>query len=330
MVGTQRSLHPSGSNSPDDGLSGAERLVGTSGSLQLVRAAIRRVAVSPASVLVTGETGTGKELVARALHEESGRSSFLAFAVTELSEGILESELFGHTRGAFTGAVASRNGLLRDADGGTLFLDEIGDAPRTLQAKLLRVIETGEVRALGASQPHRVDFRLIAATHRDLRELVRGGRFRRDLFYRVHQTRIHVAPLRERPEDVEPIGRYLLASLAHEARLPIPRMTPEFVDCLRAQAWPGNVRELRSFLANALIGWDRASPLDRGHALESLLWNAPALDPDDQRVSQQMLDAYRRCRWNQEAARRELGLSRGEWRHRWGRFGFEALSRRRR
>jgi transcriptional regulator with GAF, ATPase, and Fis domain len=210
---------------------------------------------------VTGETGTGKELVARAIHEESGRSEWVAAAVTELCDGVLESELFGHERGAFTGAVARHTGLFELADGGTLFLDEMGDAPPFLQAKLLRVLETGEVRPVGAGRTVRARPRLIVATHRDLESMLRDGLFRRDLYYRIRQISIHVAPLRERPTDVEPIARALLAELATEEGIAPPALSPELLTLLASRPWPGNVRELRSVLLNALLTWDGGSPL---------------------------------------------------------------------
>jgi hypothetical protein len=239
---------------------GASRFLGFSIEAQLVRERIRRIACSRATVLVTGETGTGKELVARAIHEESGRSEWVATAVTELCDGVLESELFGHERGAFTGAVAKHVGLFEQANQGTLFLDEIGDAPAFLQAKLLRVLETGEVRPVGAPRVRRTRPRVIVATHRDLEAMVRAGRFRRDLYYRIRQLVVCIPPLRERATDLEPIARALLAELAHEEGIAPPAVSQELLATLRSHAWPGNVRELRSALLDMLLVWDGDSP----------------------------------------------------------------------
>jgi two-component system response regulator HupR/HoxA len=218
---------------------------------------------------VTGETGTGKELVARAIHEESGRSEWVAAAVTELCDGVLESELFGHERGAFTGAVARHTGLFEQADQGTLFLDEIGDAAPFLQAKLLRVLETGEVRPVGGGRVRRARPRVIVATHRDLDLLVREGAFRRDLYYRIHQVSLHIPPLRERPTDVEPIARALLAELAQDEGLAPPLSSSQSLAPLASLEWPGNVRELRSVLLNALLAWDGVSLMDPHSFLEA-------------------------------------------------------------
>jgi two-component system response regulator HupR/HoxA len=228
---------------------------------------------------VTGETGTGKELVARAIHEESGRAEWVAAAVTELCDGVLESELFGHERGAFTGAVARHAGLFEQADGGTLFLDEIGDAPPFLQAKLLRVFETGEVRPVGAGRVVRTRPRLIVATHRDLESLVRDGVFRADLYYRIRQIPIHVPPLRERPADVEQIARTLLAQFANEEGITPPPVSPQLLALLASRPWPGNVRELRAVLLNALLAWNGDSTLGPDDLREAWQSWAPPAEP---------------------------------------------------
>ncbi len=203
---------------------GAERLIGSSAGMRRVKAAIRRVAPTTTTVLIHGETGTGKELVARALHEESGRGPFVSVSVPELSEGVLESELFGHTRGSFTGAIASRQGLFEGASGGTLFLDEIGDTPLPVQVKLLRALETREIRPVGGTAPRRVDVRIVAATNRDLAEMSRRGAFREDLFYRLRGATIHLPPLRARTGDIEVIAQALIAEIAEAARIPAPKL----------------------------------------------------------------------------------------------------------
>jgi two-component system response regulator GlrR len=306
---------------------GASRFLGTSPAAERVRSLVRQLGPSPASVLVFGETGVGKEVVARALHEESDRRSLRSFAVTELAESLLEAELFGHERGAFTGAVRARAGLFEQAHGGTLLLDEVGDAPPPLQGKLLRVLETGELRRVGGVSTRSVDVRVVAATHRNLAEEVRAGRFRRDLYYRLHQAAIHVPPLRERVEDIDSLTAFFLDDLATRRGAPAPAATPTFLSVLRAQPWPGNARELRSVLQAALLWWDGHAALEAEHLFEALASLTPSLDADDRLLRQRMIEAWRHARGNQEAARRLLGFSRAAWRHRWRRFGLEALAR---
>ncbi|RIK90068.1 MAG: hypothetical protein DCC71_25670, partial [Proteobacteria bacterium] len=274
-------------------LRGADRFLGTSPAARRVRAWVRRIAPTPASVLVLGETGAGKEVVARALHEESGRRRIVSFAVTELAESLLEAELFGAERGAFTGAVQARPGLVEQADGGTLFLDEIGDAPPALQAKLLRVLESGELRRVGGEAVRRVDVRVIAATHRDLAAEVRAGRFREDLFYRLAQATIAVPPLRERRADVDVLARAFLAEFAARTGGPAPAVQPSFFAALRAQAWPGNARELRAVLHNALLWWDGAAPLEPADLADALASLRPALSADEREDAERMVAAWR-------------------------------------
>jgi transcriptional regulator with GAF, ATPase, and Fis domain len=198
-------------------------------------------------VLITGETGTGKERVARALHLASGRKGRLvAVNCAAIPATLLESELFGHEKGAFSGALARRAGRIEQAHGGTLFLDELGDMPLELQAKLLRVLETKEVERLGGSVPVPVDVRILAATHQDLARAVKEGRFRQDLFFRLNVLPLHVPPLRERPEDLLPLARAFAAELAGP-HVPL-ELAPGAEAALRAYAWPGNVRELRNLI----------------------------------------------------------------------------------
>ncbi|HSJ98641.1 MAG TPA: sigma-54 dependent transcriptional regulator [Myxococcota bacterium] len=306
---------------------GAARFLGVSAAAERVRARIARLGPLRATTLVLGETGVGKEVVARALHEESGRSLLRTFAVTELTETLLEAELFGHERGAFTGAVAARAGLFEQAHGGTLLLDEIGDAPPALQAKLLRVLETGELRRVGGGAPRLLDVRVIAATHRDLAADVRAGRFRRDLYYRLHQAVVHVPPLRERPEDVDVLARAFARELARAMGTPEPELSAPFLAALRAQPWSGNGRELRAALQSVLLWWDGRAPLAAGDVAEALVSLAPAAGGDGG-LAEQMLAAWRAAGGNQEAARRALGLSRAAWRHRWQRLGLDGPGRR--
>jgi DNA-binding NtrC family response regulator len=306
---------------------GAARFRGASSAAERVRALVRHLGPSRATVLVVGETGVGKEVVARALHEESGRPRLRSFAVTELAESLLEAELFGHERGAFTGAMQARPGLFEQAHGGTLFLDEIGDAPPALQAKLLRVLELGELRRVGGTGSRTVDVRVVAATHRDLQTEMRAGRFRRDLFYRLRQAVIEVPPLRERADDVDLLAATFLAELAARAGISAPEPSPAFLAALRAQPWPGNARELRSVLQSVLLWTEGRSPLEPADLLESLLTIAPSRSEDEHIECQQMIEAFRGAGGNQEAARRALGLTRAAWRHRWRRLGLPSTTR---
>jgi DNA-binding NtrC family response regulator len=222
--------------------------------LQRAFAQIRKLADARAPVLVLGPSGAGKELVARALHEESGlrrRGPYLALNCGAFAQGMIEAELFGHVKGAFTGADRDKKGAFEAAAGGTLFLDELGELPLELQPKLLRVLESSAVRRLGGTQEIPVDTRIVAATLRDLDELVRKGKFREDLYHRLHVVTIQVPPLAERPEDVLPLARHFIAEQSPPGR--DIHLTDEAVAALRAHAWPGNVRELRNVIVRAIL-----------------------------------------------------------------------------
>ena len=222
-------------------------LVGDSQAMESLRKLISRVGPSDAAIFITGETGTGKERVARALHLASGRKGRLvAVNCAAIPSTLLESELFGHERGAFSGATTRRLGRIEQAHGGTLFLDELGDMPQELQAKLLRVLETKEVERLGGGLPIPVNVRILAATHRDLSRAVQEGRFRQDLYFRLNVLPLHLPPLRERPEDLLPLARAFAAELAGP-EVPLV-LAPGAEEALRAWPWPGNVRELRNFI----------------------------------------------------------------------------------
>jgi two-component system response regulator GlrR len=238
---------------------------------------IQRVAASDAPVLVHGETGSGKELTARAVHEASARRDrpFVAINCGALSETLLESELFGAERGAYTSATASRQGLFVAADGGTLLLDEVGDMPPAMQVALLRVIETAEVRPVGSTRSRRVDVRVIASSHRDLAELVGSGQFRADLLYRLEVVRIEVPPLRDRLEDLPELCEHLLADVRRRYNLPVRRLSREALELLQQRAWPGNVRELRHALASAALGAAGATILPGDLPPERALHGAP-------------------------------------------------------
>ena len=233
---------------------GAE-IIGRSPVMMELFKSVAYVAPMQASVLVLGETGTGKDLIARAIHDASGRSAgpYVAINCPSLPEGLLESELFGHVRGAFTGATQQRAGLFEAADGGTILLDEIGDLPLAVQAKLLRTLETRQVRRVGSSSEIAVDVRVIAATHRDLRDAVRRGTFREDLLYRLDGVTLQVPPLRERTGDVAHLVEHFRIRHATAAGKPPPSFAPRALEALETYPWPGNVRELSHVVERTVV-----------------------------------------------------------------------------
>jgi DNA-binding NtrC family response regulator len=299
-------------------------MVGQSPALRGIFALIERVADSRSHVLISGESGTGKELVARLLHETSRRADqpFVPVNCAAIPEGLLETELFGHVRGAFTGAVAAKEGLFQLAGSGTLFLDEIGDIPLGLQAKLLRALEQREVRRVGGSHPERVDARVVVATHRDLRGEIEAGRFRRDLYYRLNVIPIRIPPLRERPEDIPCIAEAFVARAAGaEGR----RLAPEALELLAAQPWEGNARELENTLERALLLSD--APVLGPADLRALLAGPPGAEPPApvtnhvealaaqgmplREVENQLIrEVLKRTGGNKVEAARRLGISR--------------------
>jgi DNA-binding NtrC family response regulator len=236
-------------------LEGSPEIFGTSKAMQVVRELIARVAPTGATVLITGETGAGKELVARAIHKNSPRASkpFVAVNCAAFTETLLESELFGHEKGAFTGADRSRQGLFEAAHGGTLFLDEVAEMSPAAQAKLLRVLTDGQVLRVGTTQPRKVDVRLVTATHRDLQERIREGLFRQDLYYRLAVVPIAIPPLRERREDIAALAELFLRQVALELQLPKRTLNPQALESLMRYDFPGNVRELRNLIERASI-----------------------------------------------------------------------------
>ncbi len=240
------SLRPSELDTPQE--LDVPDLIGEAPAMQEVFRAVGRLSRSGVTVLISGESGTGKELVGQALHRHSPRAGgpFIALNMAAIPRDLMESELFGHERGAFTGAHQARQGRFEQADGGTLFLDEIGDMPHDLQTRLLRVLADGEFYRVGAHSPTRVDVRIIAATHQDLERQVSEGRFREDLFHRLNVIRVHLPPLRERREDIPTLARHFLACAARELNVEPKALRQEVERRLAAQPWPGNVRQLEN------------------------------------------------------------------------------------
>ena len=232
-----------------------QNMVGESGAMRDVYRRIARVAPTDSTVLITGESGTGKELVARSIHRNSLRAErpFVAINCAAITETLLENELFGHERGAFTGAIALKKGRLEVAEGGTVLLDEIGELSLGLQVKLLRVLQEKEFERVGGTKTIRVDFRLVAATNRDLKAAVDGGGFRRDLYYRLNVVSLSVPPLRDRPDDIPPLAAWFLRRHGEKAQRQVSGFTPDALACLMAYPWPGNVRELENAIEHALV-----------------------------------------------------------------------------
>lgn len=298
--------------------SGFYGLIGRNPAMQELFDQIRRVAGLKTTVLIQGESGTGKELAARAIHSDSGRAGkpFVAVNCGALTESLLESELFGHVKGAFTNAVADKSGLFEQADGGTLFLDEVGEMPAPLQVKLLRVLQENEIRRVGATETKRVDVRVISATSRDLAEEVEAGRFREDLFFRLNVFALHIPPLRDRIDDLPLLAEHLLDLCAGRiGRRPVPRLTPESLRCLMSHAWPGNVRELENVIERGLVLCDaellEASCLSVGDAGKAVAGDDNLSIKQAERTMEMDLirKALSRTGGNRTHAARELEIS---------------------
>ncbi len=330
-----------------------EDILAKSSVMQGVFRTIAKISNYKTTVLVTGESGVGKELVARALHSRSGRAgkAFVPVNCGAIPENLLESELFGHKKGAFTDAVADRNGLFTEADGGTLFLDEIGELPLGLQVKLLRVLEDGKIRRLGETKDVAVDVRIVAATHRDLLKETQKGRFREDLFYRLNVLPIHVPPLRERREDIPVLAQHFLHGFAQAEGLADKELTPDAAALLENYSWPGNVRELRNLMERTVI----LVPGPIVHARDIADWLVPVTrtppaggagegagdeDGDDlpaeagtlreeleRREADAILKVLEGARWNVTQAAAQLGVDRTNLHRKMRKYGIRRNSR---
>jgi len=288
-------------------------MVAKSASMRGVFAVLPRIAESGSTILVTGESGTGKELVARAIHSLSPRKKrrFVAVNCAALPETLLESELFGHVAGAFTDARRDRKGRFAEAEGGTLFLDEIADIPSAVQAKLLRVLQGGEYEPVGSSSTVKADVRIVCATNRPLEDLVKEGRFRQDLYYRVNVVRVALPPVRERMEDIPLLVEHFLSRLAGLRGTPKPEVSQEVMACFLSHDWPGNVRELENAVehALALAGSGRIEPVHLpAHLVPGPGEPAPGLTllEIERRT---IVEALKRNDWRRLAAARELGIN---------------------
>src|ERR1700726_2068999 len=244
---------------PSPSENAAEGIVGRSSALRRVLQLVETVASGDSTVLLLGETGTGKELVARAIHNRSQRKNrtFVKLNCAAIPSGLLESELFGHERGAFTGAITQKTGRLEVADQGSLFLDEIGDIPLELQPKLLRVLQEREFERLGSTRTKKVDVRIVAATHRDLEEMIVKKEFRSDLYYRLNVFPISIPPLRERPEDVPLLARHFAEQFAQRMNKAIDAIPFETMEALTRYPWPGNIRELQNVVERAVVVYEK-------------------------------------------------------------------------
>ena len=294
-----------------------EALVGGGGGLRPAVELVRKILDTDTTVLLLGETGTGKELFARLIHDNGLRrgARLVAQNCAALPETLLESELFGHTRGAFTGATAERKGLFEEADGGTIFLDEVGEMSPAMQLRLLRVLQEGEIRRVGASTTRKVDVRVLAATNADLEADVESGRFRRDLYYRLNVFPVRLPPLRERADDVPDLAAHFLRLHRERSRRAVPGIVPEALRALRAYPFPGNVRELENEIERAVALAEPGQPIGLAQLSERIRGANPATAPltlNDavEQLKRRMIeDALRECGSKTRAAER-LGLTR--------------------
>ncbi len=295
-----------------EGARGLENIVGASEPMQQVFQLVREVARTDATVLIQGETGTGKELVARAIHQLSNRADkpLVTVNCAALPEGLLESELFGHVKGAFTGALSDRLGRFEAADGGTLFLDEVAEIPPMIQVKLLRVLQERVFERVGENKPRRTDARLISATNKNLSDMVSEGRFREDLFYRLNVFPIHVPSLRERVDDIPLLVHRLLSRIADRHGTAVPGISDDVLRLFRSYRWPGNVRELQAALEYAMIR-SQGATIDVHHLPPSIVQPSEVAVARNCILDEQAIRmALEKHRYNRTAAAKELGISR--------------------
>ena len=296
---------------------GFEQIIGNSPALKRVLELVKTVASTDCTVLLLGETGTGKELIAKAIHKLSTRRgrAFAKLNCAAIPSGLLESELFGHERGAFTGAITRKTGRFEVADKGTVFLDEVGDIPLELQPKLLRVLQEHEFERLGSSRTQQVDVRVVAATHRNLKQMVQDGEFRSDLYYRLHIFPLFVPPLRERREDIPLLVRHFVDQYARRMNRRIETIPPQTMEALMSYSWPGNVRELQNFIQRAVILSPRnvLRPALAELKLQVVQVRSPEISTLEEMEREHVLRAIRACNWvigGPQGAAVRLGMKR--------------------
>lgn len=289
----------------------ANSMIGSSPTMREIRRDMARVARSASTVLITGETGTGKELAAEFIHENSPRCKniFVCINCAAIPDSLLESELFGHAKGAFTGAERYRDGLFLSADGGTVFLDEIGDMSLCAQAKILRVIEKREVCRVGANRGTQLDIRFVAATNQDLESMVSRGSFRKDLFFRLNVARVHLPPLRERVEDIPSLLLHYCLHFGDKIGTPVPEFSEECLHCMLTYDWPGNVRELKNLVEGLFLRDlpQRIEAKDLPIALWGHAQKTAGISPQERDT---LLAALFECKWNKSEAAKKLHWSR--------------------
>ncbi len=311
-----------------------DNIIGRSPAMQEIFATLMRVAPTRATVLLAGESGVGKDLIARALHFHSPRRDrpFVKINCSAIPENLMESELFGFEKGAFTGAIASKPGKFEQADTGTVFLDEIGAVPPATQVKLLRVLQERELERLGSNKTRRIDVRVIAATNQDLRAALEQGTFREDLYYRLNVVPMNIPPLRERREDIPPLAEHFVKKLARDSGSRVERITEAAIQKLMEYHWPGNVRELENVIERSLVLCTGAkldaddikldlSPRRQERAAAEFLPEGMTLETYEQAL---IREALRRAGGNKSQAARLLGLTRNALRYRLSQMGMEA------
>ncbi|MET0028628.1 MAG: sigma-54 dependent transcriptional regulator [Candidatus Thiodiazotropha sp.] len=308
-------------------------MLGNSPPMQKVRQLIDKLSRSQAPVYISGESGTGKELAARLIHHQGPRSDhpFVAVNCGAIPHELMESELFGHTKGSFTGAVQDHQGLFRNADGGTLFLDEIADLPLHMQVKLLRAIQEKRIRPIGGQQELPIDVRIICATHKNLRQLVEGGEFRQDLYYRINVIELPLPPLRERTEDIPLLAQHILTRIARESGTQKSKLSSSALKKLKSYAFPGNIRELENILERSITlhdgpnleAEDLTLPENSSEPLELELFDSPLDNQIEEVERKAIIEALESTRWNRTAAAKKLGMSLRSLRYRLSKLGIE-------